>query len=40
MRKRILCYTENYAIGGGNKYLIDVINCLDQSLYEVVLVSK
>lgn len=40
MKKRILCYTENYDIGGGNKYLIDVINSLDQSLYEVILVSN
>lgn len=40
MKKQILCYTENYAIGGGNKYLIDVINCLDRSLYEIILVSN
>jgi len=40
MKKRILFYTENWDKGGGNKYLIDFINCLEETEYEILLVSN
>jgi len=40
MKKSILFYTENWDKGGGNKYLIDFINCLEETEYEILLVSN
>ena len=30
--KHILFYTENYASGGGNRYLIDFLNSIDEAI--------
>ncbi len=38
-REKILIYTENYEVGGGNRYLVDIINSIPMS-YEVVVASN
>lgn len=38
--KRIVFFTENYAKGGGNRYLIDLINSLPEWQYEIFLYSN
>lgn len=35
----IILYTENYLLGGGDRYLIDFLNCIP-SFYKVILVSN
>jgi len=37
--KKVLCYTENYLPGGGNRYLVDVVNNLPQD-WSITLVSN
>lgn len=39
MSKKILIYTENYARGGGNRYLVDIINALPLT-WNVLIVSN
>jgi hypothetical protein len=38
--KRLLVYTENYGRGGGNRYLVDLINAVSDRYDEVVLCSN
>lgn len=38
--KRILCYLENYRPGGGEKYAIEFMVCLDPKNYQWILVSN
>lgn len=38
--KRLLIFTENYARGGGNRYMIDLLNALAPDFEQVLLVSN
>lgn len=38
--KRILIYTENYEAGGGNKYMVDIINSIPEGINLVIASNK
>jgi glycosyltransferase involved in cell wall biosynthesis len=38
--KKILIYTENYVPGGGNRYLVDIVNSIDSDIELYILSNK
>lgn len=40
METKLLVFTENYQKGGGNKYLIDIVNALQSNFYKLTILSN